>query len=182
MPPATEPPIRLTGPHWDFALAVYGRPGVPETCLALQDGLGLDVNVMLVALYLDSHGVALTPERIAALDAAVAPLRERVVAPLRAVRREAKGETFGAGDPAPAEAVRQAIKKAELMAEQLVQALLARTAAPWPQGAAPSDPQAAVRLVLGQVAPGVATGSAEFTHAAATLATAARSVAALSGD
>jgi uncharacterized protein (TIGR02444 family) len=41
----------MDGPHWRFSLAVYGRAGVPPACLKLQDNLGLDVNMLLLALF-----------------------------------------------------------------------------------------------------------------------------------
>ena len=46
-----------------FALAVYGQDGVPAACLALQDGLGVDVNVVLFAAFVGAGGLG---ERIVA--------------------------------------------------------------------------------------------------------------------
>src|SRR5262249_40267230 len=40
---------------WNFSLKVYGRPGVAAACIALQDGLGLDVNLLLYCCW---HGRA----------------------------------------------------------------------------------------------------------------------------
>lgn len=83
-------------PFWDFSLAVYRRPGVPAACLDLQDRRGADVNVLLFAAWAGAAcGVRLTGAELARLDAAVAPWREEVVRPLRAVRRRAKGEDDG---------------------------------------------------------------------------------------
>lgn len=83
-------------PFWDFSLAVYRRPGVPAACLDLQDRRGADVNVLLFAAWAGAAcGVRLTGAELARLDAAVAPWREEVVRPLRAVRRRVKGEDDG---------------------------------------------------------------------------------------
>lgn len=87
----------MTGnPFWDFSLAVYRRPGVAAACLDLQDRRGADVNVLLFAAWAATAcGVRLTAEALARLDAAVAPWREEVVRPLRAVRRRVKEEDDG---------------------------------------------------------------------------------------
>ena len=34
-------------PFWNYSLALYARAEVAKTCLALQDRLGLDVNLLL---------------------------------------------------------------------------------------------------------------------------------------
>ena len=118
--------LPLTGPHWSFALALYARPGVAEACLKLQDALGVDVNVLLFALYAASErGLAFEQEDLAAIDRAVAPWRDEVVVKLRAIRRGLKSGP----PPAPSadtEALRDLLKKAELRAEQIEQAALAR--------------------------------------------------------
>ena len=111
----------MTGPHWQFALAVYGKPGVPAACLLLQDRCGVDVNVLLVGLYAAAVGIGPDRNGIAALDDGIRAIRETAVLPLRQVRRGMKGRDFG---PAT-EMVRQQVQKAELMAEQLEQAALA---------------------------------------------------------
>ncbi|GAA5315917.1 MAG: hypothetical protein AseanaTS_11220 [Candidatus Pelagadaptatus aseana] len=38
---------------WEFALATYARPGVESHCLTLQDGEGINVNVLLWSMWLD---------------------------------------------------------------------------------------------------------------------------------
>lgn len=103
----------LPNPFWTFSLAVYARPGVPPACLALQDRRGIDVNLLLFAAWAGiGCGVALTAERLAALDAAVAGWRRDMVQPLRAIRRRAKGED---------EALYRRMKAAELEAERVQQ-------------------------------------------------------------
>ncbi|MGQ7792483.1 TIGR02444 family protein [Faunimonas sp. B44] len=138
--------LDLAGPHWRFALAVYGRPGVAEACLLLQDSCGVDVNVLLVALFSARAGRPLSPSGIAAADAAIARWREEVVRPLRVVRRAMKSEAavFG-GD---GEMVRNRVKAAELAAEQLEQAVLAGAVAAMAPGEGPADSAAVIRAVV----------------------------------
>ncbi|WP_454018001.1 TIGR02444 family protein [Azospirillum sp. Marseille-Q6669] len=100
-------------PLWDFSLAVYGRPGVPAACLDIQDRLGQDVNLLLFAAWAGMACSADLPaDELARIDSAVAPWRDEVVRPLRAVRRRAKGED---------DALYKRLKAAELEAERVQQ-------------------------------------------------------------
>ena len=118
--------LPLDGPHWSFALDIYARPGVSDACLLLQDRAGVDVNVLLLALYAAARrGMALGRHDLQNMDDAVAAWRQEVVGPLRAIRRRLKSGPKPAPDAAP-EALRRHIKKAELQAEQIEQAVLAR--------------------------------------------------------
>jgi uncharacterized protein (TIGR02444 family) len=77
--------------YWRFALEIYARPGVSQACLDMQDSLGLDVNVLLMALLAARiHERAITSAEIEQADHTIAAWREQVVAPLRAVRRQMK--------------------------------------------------------------------------------------------
>lgn len=122
-------------PFWDFSLATYARPGVAEACLALQDRLGLDVNLLLFCLWAGRCGRRLEAAELRRLRAAAQPWHEAVVLPLRGVRRRLKGS----GEPAH-EALRQRVKRDELEAERLEQDLL-QAALPLAPGA--PDPAAA---------------------------------------
>ncbi len=83
-------------PCWDFALVVYRRDGVAEACLALQEGHGIDVNVLLFCCWLGESGRgALTPDEMADALALVDRWHQDVVRRLRAVRSGLKG---GLGD------------------------------------------------------------------------------------
>ncbi|WP_192499030.1 TIGR02444 family protein [Skermanella pratensis] len=76
---------------WRFALALYGRPGVSEHCLMLQDRHGCDVTVLLFAAWAGAaRGIALSAQDLAAARAAVEAWHGEVVRPLRAVRRRLK--------------------------------------------------------------------------------------------
>ena len=110
---------------WTFSLEVYGRPGVAPACLALQDRHGLDVNLLLLCCWIGrSRRPAPTRDEIARLCDAVAGWHQRVVRPLREVRRWLK-DLGSAVAPDQAEALRQRIKRAELDAEHIEQLCLA---------------------------------------------------------
>lgn len=115
----------MTGPgtaFWRFSLALYGRSGVADSCLKLQDEAGADVNLLLLGFWRAEQGLAPWGEaEIAALGAAVAPVNE-VLRPFRAARRRLK-ELIGA-EPAADELYQQA-KALELRLEELVQLRLA---------------------------------------------------------
>ncbi len=98
---------------WAWSLAVYGRPGVAETCLRLQDEAGFDVNLVLLLLFLAATGRRpLDAADVAALERAVAPFRLYALGPARAARRALKA----AGGPPYA-----AAKAAELDLEREAQ-------------------------------------------------------------
>lgn len=125
---------------WRFSLALYGRDGIPSACVALQDAHGLDVNLMLFALWLASNGRLVTSADLAAADAAVGDWRREAVIPLRGVRRFLK-EAPAALDEAGVAALRARVKAVELESERLQQeALFAlRSLDGWGVPAAPRD-------------------------------------------
>lgn len=103
---------------WEFALALYGSQGVSEACLLLQDESGVDVPMLLFALWLAAHSVALPEAEMQRIEQLVKAWREEVVRPLRAIRRRLKEGPH----PAPSEgtnALRNSIKAAELASERI---------------------------------------------------------------
>jgi uncharacterized protein (TIGR02444 family) len=123
---------------WDFSLRLYGRPGVPAACLALQDEGGADVNLVLFLLYLADCGRMLDAAAVADLDQATRDWREHVVKPLRGVRRLLKTD-IGAFTVAATAAFRDDMKRMELAAEQLQQFTLTSIAPPASAGATASS-------------------------------------------
>jgi uncharacterized protein (TIGR02444 family) len=116
---------------WDFALAVYARPGVEAACLTLQDEHHQSVSLLLWRLWALGR-----PLDAATLESALAFTRNwesRTVVPLRTVRR-----ALAAPAPPVAEAsrssLREAVKAVELCAER---ALLEGLEALTPPGEAP---------------------------------------------
>jgi uncharacterized protein (TIGR02444 family) len=114
-------------PFWRFSLSFYRQAGVAEACIALQDGCGVDVNLMLFLLWLAADGWQLSIEGIKELDEAVRSWRDRTIIPIRDVRRKLKGAPTLV-EAGKQEAFRTKIKAVELEAERLQQeALYARS-------------------------------------------------------
>jgi uncharacterized protein (TIGR02444 family) len=112
-------------PFWDFSLGLYGRKGIPDLCIDLQDRLGADVNILLYCCWAAVCGAPmLTESEVAALDALVRDWREDVVKPLRATRRAMK-EMTAPGDTGHRERIRNQVKRSELDAERVQQLMLA---------------------------------------------------------
>lgn len=123
----------------NYALRVYARPGVADACLLLQERMGVDVVVLLHAMYVFGElGRVLDPEALASAEAKVRPWRERVILPLRTLRIYLKPGFEGLPSPAVRRA-REKVKAAELSAEFAALASLAA----WADGAAVGDDVAA---------------------------------------
>ncbi len=100
---------------WDFTLALYRQPGVEALCLSLQDDTGVDVCLLLCAVWLDVRGVALNQPRLSALHEIARPWQRAVVSPLRQVRRFLREPSLHSDELADC---RQGVKSAELAAEK----------------------------------------------------------------
>ncbi len=172
------PEQTLDNPFWAFSLKVYGAPGVADECLALQERLGVDVNLLLFAAYLGAtEGVTLDGGDIAAASGAVEAWHNETVRALRSVRRGLKPLSLDARDPLRAEAagLRMQVKAAELAAEQIEQAMLWQRRAQ-SAGRSRSDSRAALTANINAVlahygaAAGTADSSAALSLQAAALA------------
>lgn len=109
-------------PFWNWSLEAYGRPGVEEILLDLQDRLGLDVNILLFACWAGATGAKpLTEKECRLLMAATHDWRSNVIEPLRAVRRSLKAQDRMTG----AEEIRNRAKALELEAEHAAQLAIA---------------------------------------------------------
>jgi len=116
----------LESAFWDFSLKLYARPGVAESCLALQERCGIDVNLLFCCLWLGLRGERLAERDVGELADRVRALHEGVVKPLRQARTVLKDllaredESFRA----VIGTIRSAVKKSELDAEHLEQVIL----------------------------------------------------------
>jgi uncharacterized protein (TIGR02444 family) len=106
-----------TNPFWQFSLRVYEDSQVAETCLMLQDTLGVDVNLLLYCAWRGYCGELMSSGRLQEAEEGVQQWRDRVVEPLRSLRRELQGLRG-------VESVREQVKAAELEAERVQQELL----------------------------------------------------------
>ena len=116
---------------WSFATACYARPGVEATCLQLQEQ-GVDVCLLLCALWLEQRRVAAEPARLELLCNISRAWQGEVVMPLRALRQ--RWREIAAQDPALAR-LREQIKRTELEAEQELLGRLENVSAQWPPAA-----------------------------------------------
>jgi uncharacterized protein (TIGR02444 family) len=132
-----------TTPFWRFSLKFYGQTGVSDACIALQDGSGVDVNLLLFLFWLASERQELSADEVKKLDATIKSWRELTIIPIRDTRRKLKGaKTFV--DPAKQEGLRDKVKAVELEAEKLQQEALYAFTQSGPLGK-PSEPPAAAR-------------------------------------
>ncbi|MDM7946099.1 MAG: TIGR02444 family protein [Oceanibaculum nanhaiense] len=140
----SPPPLPPAPDFWSFSLDFYGRPGVVDTCLELQDRHGLDVNLVLYCCW---RGDILAQGQIQAAIDLTAPWRTEVVQPLRALRRRLK-PGFPPFPDAEALALRKRIADAELEAERLQQQALDALARNEGPISLPSRQAAAANLML----------------------------------
>ena len=122
-------------PFWQYSLSVYGRPGVEQPLIQLQDEYGADVNLLLCCCWLGQQGVVLSSEQLSALIKASARWRGECIIPLRGVRRFVK-EQAEAGD------FYQQLKQLEIDAERIQQDLMYQQLQELTSGAGSADDQA----------------------------------------
>ena len=115
-----DTPTEQGSPLWRFSLRFYRRPRVADACIALQDGCGVDVNILLFFLWLALARRCVPSAAAAAVCAKVAPWRDDVVVPLRTLRRRLK-EGSSLVERGAAELFRTRIKAIELESERLQQ-------------------------------------------------------------
>jgi uncharacterized protein (TIGR02444 family) len=117
----------LDNPLWTFALAVYGARGVADECLALQERLHLDVNLLLSVAHAGAvEGRQLDKQDIAVAAEAVAIWHGEIVRGLRQARRALKPFSIDENHPLrkASTALRKTVKVAELEAEKIELAML----------------------------------------------------------
>ena len=111
--------MKVDGPLWQFAEAVYGHAEVSQACLFLQDRCGVDVNVLLFALWLAAERkIQIDVAVIREVDATVRQWRQEIVQPLRAIRRRLKTGPSPAPDAAT-EALRARLIDVEIELERI---------------------------------------------------------------
>jgi uncharacterized protein (TIGR02444 family) len=107
-------------PFWRFSLRFYRRPGVADACIALQDGCGVDVNILLFFLWLATARRRVSVTTAQEVCAKAGAWRDDVVVPLRTLRRRLK-EGSSLVERGAAELFRTRIKAIELESERLQQ-------------------------------------------------------------
>ncbi len=145
MTDADTKPASQGSPFWRFSLRLYRAPGVADACIALQEGAGVDVNLLLFLLWQATQRRAFTAADVAALEQQIGGWRDTAVIPLRNLRRALKSPPSLVA-PGTAEAFRTRIKAVELEAERLQQEAMYQLAATSPLGRAATSPAEAARL------------------------------------
>ncbi len=93
-----------------YAIQLYGKKGVADCCIGLQDGYGLDANILLTLCWLAECGVlSMEAADLEHLIRRAAPLQVEVIQPLRKLRRQLKLSWHAA--------LYESVKQAELAAE-----------------------------------------------------------------
>jgi uncharacterized protein (TIGR02444 family) len=142
---------------WHFSCAFYAQPGVSEALLALQDRSGLDVNLILFALWQGVCGLRrLSRAELMAAERSAGPIRAAIVLPLRALRGKLRSDR-----DADVQRLRERIKRLEIAAERIVQRRLARHARTPVSDAAPAARTAAAQANLALVLGPKMAGAAE---------------------
>ena len=110
---------------WQFACALYAKPGQQQTLLTLQNQQGKNVNLCLFLLYLDSLKLSINTDQLSVLIDSVNEFDTQVPKPLRAARRYLKANQESISDYAK---IRQELLNAELKLEKQQQQILIDTA------------------------------------------------------
>jgi len=135
---------------WDWVLGAYGRPGVPEATLTLQDQYGQNTSYLLWAVWAETDD----PAALQAAAAAARGWNGLALTPLREIRRALKAPHPPVEDRAR-EALREDVKAAELRAERVLMETLAQLVDG--KGGAPAlRALEAASLAWGKPAPGAA--------------------------
>lgn len=108
---------------------LYMREGMKDVCLALQDRHGLNVNILLAAVWAAGNGYAITPERRTELEAAIREIDAATVQPIRALRRRIQSDE--SLDASLRLELKKLLLEPEIRAEQAVEARLFETMARW---------------------------------------------------
>ena len=110
---------------WQFACALYAKPGQQQTLLALQNQQGKNVNLCLFLLYLDSLKLSINAEQLSVLIDSVNEFDTQALKPLRATRKYLKANQHTISDYAK---IREELLSAELKLEKQQQQILIDTA------------------------------------------------------
>lgn len=137
----------LADAFWDWSVKRYAADGVEPQLLRLQDRLDLNVNILLWSLWCAAYFEPLPEIALRKAIDITERWRREVTGALRTARRALK-EPPGQADAIAAAALRETIKDAELAAEKIEQAMLARLAGDFLKPADPPEPLAQGRRNL----------------------------------
>lgn len=139
-----------------FALSLYGREGVSQACLLLQEEAGVDVNILLFAAYMGAAcGTPLDGATVTEARTRLGPWHREIVKPLRIIRRRLKDGPYPAPD-ARTDKLRDKIKAIEIESELIeldsLDALAAACRLPEASGTATTHASAGMAEVVAEAA------------------------------
>ena len=108
---------------WAWSLSVYGKPGVKDRLLALQDQYLVEVNTTLWCIWVANRGWQLREEQVRKVVQSAQIFAAHGAEPIRSVRRFFSAKRPYLDDDERA-AFRKMLLEAELEAERLVQQAL----------------------------------------------------------
>ena len=153
-----QAPSAQGSPFWQFSLRFYRQPQVADTCIALQEERGVDVNLLLFLLWQATRKRAFTAAEVAEIERRVGAWREMTVIPLRSLRRALKSPPqLVAG--AATELFRTKVKAVELEAERLQQEAMYELVGATPRG---QDASSLADAARGNIAAYEAMGGKTF--------------------
>jgi uncharacterized protein (TIGR02444 family) len=123
---------------WRFSEEFYARPGVERACLSLQNRRGVDVNILMICIWLAGQHVEVVGPLLGEMDSAVINWRDVVVGPLRQVRKQLPRFVGKISDESR-NSVKKAIRSAELAAERASQQRMIETLNKFPARATNID-------------------------------------------
>jgi uncharacterized protein (TIGR02444 family) len=128
--------MTLQNDLWDYALQLYGQPGVEQACLEIQQGWPLGINRLLFCCWLATEGRSLQPRQLK--TSAAAHWQQSITAPLRALRYQVREQARHEPELGPCY---RALRQAELACEQVELARLFTLGRDWrvSAGARPDD-------------------------------------------
>jgi len=100
---------------WAFAVEFYGREGVAQLCLRLQNDHGLDVDIVIACLWHASRGGSVDEVQLESMIMAAAPARARV----RVIRELRRGVGLDRKQDSVWQATYEQLLSAELAAERV---------------------------------------------------------------
>jgi uncharacterized protein (TIGR02444 family) len=124
--------MQLQNPLWNFALAIYAKPEVENTCLSLQNEYGCSINRILLSLWLTTEKKSYQIDRLEHCNSAL--WHDQITQPIRSLRHRVRSDLKGVADD-----VYLAIRKAEFESERVEIAYLYEQAKNWPQDDRPES-------------------------------------------
>jgi len=122
-------------PFWDFSRRFYRKPGVADACLFVQDRYGLNVNLIMLCVWLaKTGGGVLATGKITAALQRISDWEFSVIKPLREIRRVCRHEALGIPEFL-LQLFQPEVENTELEAEHVEQLVLAEFA----RGLSPAD-------------------------------------------